>query len=194
MTPFEVYREYLALRNHFTSDSYDYFKYGGKGSATIDSFNKRKDKFFFEKLAKHRDPSGFMLANFLKNNKAWIRDIAYAEDAENNYIEWLKRKQSLTFLISDDLEKLQFPFDANFTVKDGQLSSILVLYLGGTLHLETLCVLTDLVGCIKYWDKQLKGNIVWEEVGRTIKKYTPFIRYDREKVKKLVVDFFIDAE
>lgn len=193
MTPFEVYREYITLKKHFTTDSYDYFKYKGKGRVSVDSFNKRKDRLFFEKLAKHKDPSGFVLASLLKNNNAWIRDIAYSEDAENNYIEWLKRKQSLTFLISEDLEKLQFPFDANFVVKDGQLSPILVTYLGGTLHLETLCVLADLAGCIKYWDKQLKDNIVWQEIGRTIKKYTPFIRYDKEKVKKIVLDFFIDA-
>jgi len=27
MMPFDVYREYLALKNHFTKDNYDYFKY-----------------------------------------------------------------------------------------------------------------------------------------------------------------------
>jgi hypothetical protein len=35
MTPFEVYKKYLALKNHFTKDSYDYFKYGGKVSASV---------------------------------------------------------------------------------------------------------------------------------------------------------------
>ena len=30
MTGFEVYKMYLALKNHFTKDKYDYQKYNGK--------------------------------------------------------------------------------------------------------------------------------------------------------------------
>jgi hypothetical protein len=190
MTPFEVYRDYLALRNHFNSDSYDYFKYQGKGSAKIDSFNKRKDKFFFEKVAKHRDPHHFMLANFVENPRSWIRDIAYSDSSEKVYLDWLKRKESLTYLIQNDLDKLKLPFDSNFLVEDAQLNYILTLRLGGVIGLETTCVLTDMVGCYGYWDKHLKDNVVWQDMGRVIKKYTPFIKYDKEKVKKIVVDFF----
>jgi hypothetical protein len=101
MTPFEVYRDYIALRNHFNSKSYDYFKYGGKSSGNVDSFNKRKDKFFFEKLAKHRDPHHLMLANFAVNPKSWIKEMAYSENAEAVYMDWLKRSQSLTHNVQD---------------------------------------------------------------------------------------------
>lgn len=190
MTPFEVYRDYLALRNHFNSSSYDYFKYQGKGSASADSFNKRKDRFFFEKLAKHRDPHGFMLANFVNDPKTWIRDMAYSDASEKVYLGWLKRKDSLTYTLKSDLAKLSFPFDSNFTVKDGQLSYILVLLLGDEINVETVCILMDLVGCYPYWNKQLKDDVVWQEVGQRIKKYAPFVKYDREKVKGIVLDFF----
>ena len=50
MTGFDCYRTYLAFKNHFTKDNFDYFKYGGKTNATTTSFNKRKDKYFFEKM------------------------------------------------------------------------------------------------------------------------------------------------
>lgn len=194
MTPFEVYRDYLALRNHFNSDSYDYFKYQGKSSIGKDSFTSRKDRFFFEKVAKHKDPHGFMLANFVHNPKSWIRDMAYSDDAERIYLDWLKRKESLSYVISNDLDKLQFPFDSNFVVKDGQHSYLLTLYLGNKIALETICVLTDLIKCIPYWDKQLKDDFVWKQTRIPIKKYTPFIRYDSAKMKKIVLDFFRDAE
>jgi hypothetical protein len=49
MSAFEVYKDYLALKNHFSNKNYDYFKYKGKVRTSIDSFNKRKDKIFFEK-------------------------------------------------------------------------------------------------------------------------------------------------
>jgi hypothetical protein len=193
MTPSEVYQDYMALRRHFNSSSYDYFKYYGKVRGDAEnSFNKRKDKFFFEKVAKHRDPHGFMLANFVKYPKTWIRDIAYSDGAEKTYQDWLKRKESLTYLLQNDLNKLQFPFDRNFAIEDRQLSHLLVLYLGGEINIETACILTDLVGCYRYWNKQLKEDVIWQEIGQLIKKYTPFVNYDKEKVNKIVLDFFVE--
>jgi hypothetical protein len=68
-TAYEAYKDYLALRNHFNNEKYDYFLYNGKVSGSVASFEKRKDRFFFEKLAKHRDPHGLMVANFVYNPK-----------------------------------------------------------------------------------------------------------------------------
>jgi len=49
VTPFETYQHYLSLKNHFTNPKYDFFKYGAKTRASVTSFNKRKDKYWFEK-------------------------------------------------------------------------------------------------------------------------------------------------
>lgn len=194
MTPYEVYKDYLALRNHFNHASYDYFKYLKKSSANSDSFQRRKDKFFFEKMAKHRDPHGFMLANFVHDPKSWIRDMAYSDSAEAIYTSWLKKKDGLTYFIKSDLGKLAQPFDANFKIEDGQQPPILIQLLASELSLETVCVLVDLVGCWKYWNKELSEDVVWQEVGERIKKYTPFLQYDKPKIKKIVVDYFRDSE
>ena len=40
VTPFETYQSYLSMKNHFTNRKYDFFRYGGKSSATVTSFNK----------------------------------------------------------------------------------------------------------------------------------------------------------
>ena len=52
MSPFEVYQNYLSLKSHFSNPKYDYFKYNKKVRATLTSFNKRKDKYFFEKSSR----------------------------------------------------------------------------------------------------------------------------------------------
>ena len=52
VTPFETYQSYLSMKNHFTNRKYDFFRYGGKSSATVTSFNKRKDKYWFENIKK----------------------------------------------------------------------------------------------------------------------------------------------
>ena len=52
VTPFETYQHYLSLKNHFTNPKYDFFKYGAKTRASVTSFNKRKDKYWFEKTSR----------------------------------------------------------------------------------------------------------------------------------------------
>ena len=49
VTPFECYKTYVAMKQHFTKDKYDYFKYGGKSRASATSFKSRKDRLFFRK-------------------------------------------------------------------------------------------------------------------------------------------------
>ena len=39
---FDVYKTYLAVKLHFASDSYDYYKYGGKVNAKLDTFTREK--------------------------------------------------------------------------------------------------------------------------------------------------------
>ena len=54
MMPFDCYKIYLALKNHFTRDSYDYHKYNGRTRATVEAFYKRKDRFWFEKMCRKK--------------------------------------------------------------------------------------------------------------------------------------------
>jgi hypothetical protein len=82
MTAYDCFKEYLSLKNHFTKDSYDYFKYNGKVRTNLSSFEKRKDKIFFHKLAKHENVHGFLVANLVHNPKTWIKELAYSEEAE----------------------------------------------------------------------------------------------------------------
>lgn len=192
-TAYEAYKDYLALRNHFNSPGYDYFKYKGKVSGSVASFEKRKDRFFFEKLAKHRDPHGLMVANFINNPKTWVKDIAYSEDAFKTYEAWVKKLQSLTYLVIEDAKKLNSNFDSNFLVKNGEHPLILRLYLGEQITLETLVVLCNIVDCIKYWEKKMNGDPIWEETSLKIKKYRPFVKYDAIKIKQKIIDIFQEA-
>ena len=36
--PFDTYKAYLGLKNHFTKSNYDYHRYGGKSRASLQSF------------------------------------------------------------------------------------------------------------------------------------------------------------
>jgi len=187
MNSFEVYQLYISLKNHFTQKSYDFFKYNGKTSAKVSSFETRKDKVFFQKLAKHNDPKNFLLANLLEDPKAWIRDIAYSDKAEDTYKQWIKKAQSLTYVFKSDLSKLNEDFNSNFTVEEYDHPHLLKLYLRKEIELETLIMIADITGCIKSWDKKMVDDPIWDRVKMKITKYKPFINYDHEKIKEIIV-------
>ena len=101
LSPFDTYKEYLAYKNHFTKEKYDYQRYGGKSRAKIDSFYKRKDRYFFEKMSrKYKDPEikDFFLANFVNTDNPeglWIGNII--RSGEGVYKEWQRRQQSMYY-------------------------------------------------------------------------------------------------
>lgn len=193
MTPYEVFQDYVALKQHFTSKSYDFFKYHGKTrAATPDNYNHRKDKIFFMKLAKHKDPRNFLVANFVESDK-WIGDLAYNESAQENYVNWQKRTQSLTYIFSNEIKQLPEPLNHNFVVKDHQHPKALRLYLSKQISIETLIILIDIVRCWSHWQKELEDDIIWKEVSLKLVKYKPFLSYDRTKMKQVLLDYFSEV-
>jgi hypothetical protein len=194
MSAYECYKEYVALKQHFTNPSYDYFKYNGKVRVTNPAaFETNKDKLFYMKLAKHDDPRNLIVANLLENSKLWIRDIAYKEEAYQIYNDWLKRQQSLMYMFTQELNKLDEEFDSNFKVESHKQPNVMKLYLRKEISLETLVMLVDSVRCISYWSKKLEYDPFAEEVLLKIQKYRPFINYDKEKVKKVLLDKYSNA-
>ena len=110
VTPFETYQAYLGMKSHFTNPKYDFIKYGGKSRATLTSFNKRKDKYWFEKTSrKYSDQEviDFLLSNFVNATNPqnlWIGEII--NSGERTYAEWKMRQQSLTYMFTEQSSTL----------------------------------------------------------------------------------------
>jgi len=51
-TGFAAFALYNALKTHFTSTSYDFFKYNGKTNVSKETFMKHKSKYQFYKLSR----------------------------------------------------------------------------------------------------------------------------------------------
>ena len=192
MDEFEAYKLYVTLKNHFSKPSYNYFKYNGKSNLKYDSFVKRKDKIFFQKLAKNEDITNFLIANISINNKLWIKDLAYSEEAETVYKQLLKRQSSLSYIFKQELSKLDDNFDNNFIVEDNSHPKLLKFYLSKDITLETLCILLEMTGAMKQWNKKLQYDPIWDEIKLKVEKYTPFIKYDKDRIKKICLDYYTD--
>jgi hypothetical protein len=190
MAPFEVYCEYLALKNHFSNPKYDYFKYNKKVRATITSFNKRRDKYWFEKTSrKYKDQEivDFLVSNFAAAtsvNQVWIGEII--NSGERTYAEWKKRRQSSTYLFKEQSNELlsENELEKLFDCSKGH-PVLLKEYLSGRLSLENFVIYDKIFHFSKNFDKNL-NDPVWETVSLKLKKYGPFLNIDVFSYKKLL--------
>ena len=196
VTPFEVYKTYLALKNHFTKDSYDYFKYCGKSRASLDSFHKRKDRYFFERMSRQKtddEIKAYFVANFAESSDSqnlWIGEII--RSGESVYKDWLKKIQSLSYLFKTESEVFirKDNFESLFDCKNGQHPDILKKYLQKAVSLETLVILDVILNYSSKFDKKL-SDPVWETVGLKIKKYKPFLNIDESKFKQILKEIVL---
>jgi hypothetical protein len=193
VTPFEAYRTFIALKAHFES-GYDYIKNSGKTQhITPETFKQRTDAAYFNKIARHKDASNFMLANFVGNAISYAGDLA-TEKADSVYINWLKRQQAITHIFTEDCNKLLTNFDENFIVKNGQRPYALKLYSQNQISIETLIILNDICKFFPHWNKAITETIIWPSIYKKCIKYKPFFRYDITKCKKILRDKFTGDE
>ena len=192
VTPFETYQTYLSMKNHFTNHKYDFFTYGGKSRATMTSFNKRKDKYWFEKTSRKysdQEITDFLLANFVTADtpqNLWIGEII--NSGEKTYADWMKRQQSLTYLFKEQSTELlsEKKLEEVFNCSKGH-PIVLKKYLGGEISLETLTIMEKIFSFVKNFDKTLQDP-VWESVSLKIRKYLPFLNINVFNYKKILRD------
>jgi hypothetical protein len=190
VTPFEVYQNYLSLKSHFTNPKYDYFKYNKKVRATLTSFNRRKDKYFFERTSRKlsdKEVVDFLVSNFVASDNPsnlWIGSLI--NGGEQVYTEWMRRQQSLSYLFKEQSNELfsQTKLEDALNCSKGH-PPILKSFLSGKICLETLVIYDKIFGFSKKFDKKLLDP-VWETVSLKIVKYAPFLNTDIFQYKRIL--------
>ena len=199
VTPFDTYKSYLGLKNHFTRKSYDYHKYCGKSRASLQSFYKRKDRFFFEKLSRQKDDSeviDFFVSNFVSCDDPqtlWIGEIM--QNGEGNYTQWKKRVQSLTYIFREEVSAAfdKKNFDRMFEIEGSKHPLLVKEHLQKNISLETMIILNMILGYKNNFDKKLKDP-VWEFLSMRMDKYNSFIHIDVFKYKKILKEIVCGGE
>ncbi|NDA79066.1 MAG: hypothetical protein EBY07_15090 [Actinobacteria bacterium] len=195
MNSFNVYKTYLALKLHFTTDTYDVFEKQGRVRASAKSFNTRKDLFSIEKISKKYSDAeivDFLVSNFITGDR-W--GGVFDASAHETYLTWLGRQERLAYQFNEDLLYL-----CNHSTKWSDLLDcrktshpyIIRAFLGNHICIETLTILDVLSG------KQITGldlndTIVWPALKRIVTKYAPFLRFDDQKFRSVFGQRFTDA-
>jgi hypothetical protein len=190
MTPFEAYRLFHSLKLHFTSESYSYLKYNGrsKASSNIKLFERRNDKLFYARLAKHTSPKDLVVSNFLSPTfSGWVGDVLTPQ-AEQLYAEWVKRNQSLTYTFKSEIASFADDFVDNITPKHGQYPKLLVLYNQGVISPETLVIVDKFIGLFDDRWTLIADTIIWPKTSLRLRKYRDLCNFDLFKTKKILAE------
>tara|TARA_B100000686_G_C16771034_1_gene965165 strand:- start:1382 stop:1984 length:603 start_codon:yes stop_codon:yes gene_type:complete len=200
MNSYESYTLYLAIKLHFTSDTYDFYKHNAKVNSSFNTFLKRNDRFFFHKLTtkyNKEEMLDYFVSNFFHNSKTWIGNLVRA-DGETIYNKWTKYNQSFTYnfrgdcvLLNNTINDGGIRFDDLFHVVNGQHPKLLRLFLSEKISVQTLIILDKVLSFIKKWDKDIDENVIWPEKSFKIKKLKPFVNFNLTKCKFIMKEIFV---
>ena len=184
----EVLQYYTALKLHFGSQGYDFFQYKGQVRYPLD-LDKRKDKWQIQKIAKHPDPMGLMVANFSVNPHVWTGDII-SDIGLKTYTAWRKRLESLSYTFKSDLGRFKADLASNIAVPPNTHPYAFKLLLGGHVCLETIVILDHFLDLYTLWDSKLKDDLAWQAIKQSIVKYRPFVNFNRIACGKMIREQF----
>ena len=175
MDPFDVYKIYLALKLHFTTESYDITKHKFAAKGKKETFLKRKDLMVLRKLARDYDRQtiiDILVSNFVTGDR-W--GGMFDTEAMKTYERWKARQQSIGYTFEQDLNTIQTRMDIenieDATV-DNQHPLILKMLLGRQITLETVVILNKKLNfCNDY-----KDDLILKDTCLLINKYSPFMK------------------
>jgi hypothetical protein len=198
MTGLEAYKLFTSLNNHFSQMSYDYFKYGGNVTIKPETFENHKNRFRYEALAKKltgktkEDQENFVVANLIEiKGKAWIGSLA--GDADEIYLRWRGRVESLQYNLTNEIKLLLEDHSFNELFKCGEHDhpEILKAYMRGDVSLETFVALDMCVNFVPKMSENLGDDRNWLLVKNKAFKYKPFIQrlgIDTTKLSKIIME------
>lgn len=182
---YEAYKLYLALQRHF-STGYDYFKYNGKVNCSTAAYEKRHDKWSFEKLTKimERDQFvDFFVANFIEDPKMWIKNM---EKSRLDRYNALYKNIAKNFKQDLEVIKQQGPYQCIEVTKD--IPRIYKLVLQNDIKIESVILMDTLFPFVEKHHKEVDIPFVFPEMMQKIEKYRPFVINKTADQKDLLHD------
>lgn len=189
---FQTYKYFMAVKLHLTTDRYDVFKSNGKVSGSRQTFEKRNDRFLFEKLGRKFSQPRELIEYFVANIAYGNKNVIYSSDSDSNYETWVKRKESRTYSFTQDLRTIQTHIESNNLKFENlfdthnNVPELLKLYVGGHISMETMVIIDEFESYLPNW-KSLA--LVWGDQLRILNKIKNFVKYDKDKLKSIYQHF-----
>ena len=180
MTPFHVYRLYLAVKFHFTSEKYDIFETRGAVKCTEEGFRKVRGKGRFDVLAKYvlKEPKDAV--QFFVANAVYDTNIYDQEESVAAWTQWNKNKQMMTQLVLDDIHALRSLTPNLRDAFSGEFPMAIKMMNRKELNIESIAVLDRFLHFTSQdsWTK----NLIHPKLHVKIKKLQRFIKVNEQLI------------
>jgi hypothetical protein len=160
MNGYQAYQIYQSLKLHFTTD-YDAVKYNYKTAVKQDTFERRRDRYFFEKLSRRYDKETlihYFTANLIHNPNMWIGDMK-----ESIYNDYVARYDKLTYMLTQDMNLMSekgYTFDQICKTTDNNSKNPLLESLrSDEINLESVALVDILVNFLNKLKEDLNDPL-----------------------------------
>ena len=191
LKPIAVYKLYLVMKNHFAG-RYDAIKYKWEIKITEKAFEKRRDKYFFKKLAERftfKEIYLILLSNMVANPDFWVGDVD--EDTIVFYRQYIGKLRRIDNIFVDDVKNLYefsrmkgIPLSTVFqySVKSST-SYISKLVQSGVISYESFLILDSFLDIINKHD-EIATDFVWNEFSKKLNAYRKLVEISNEEIVK----------
>lgn len=200
MDGYQTYQAYLAIKAHFTTDSFDATRYG-KTKANYNSFEKRNDKSFFNYIAKRftdQEIKPFFISNMIKGDQ-YIIDLADdLDESIKTFHGWKKRMGRLKYLFENDCKNIKsfmdekgVSFDETFNANKKKYPIVMRLMMENHISLETYVVLEKVFNLSKQYNKTYLDDHIYDSYALRVRKYCSYFKMvDVKEYKGILKDIF----
>lgn len=182
MNGHKAYSIYRAVGLHFTQEKYDAFKYNFKANIKSATFEKRNDRYIFDKIARRypneNDLKLFFVDNIMSDN-VWVGDMS-----DEVYEKRNAHRQALSYnyekeikIIREEAYKYNLDFDGVCKPNSNKTDNILLnLYMSQKVSADTIAIIDHFVSFIKSLKNELNDPLEIAQSNLLIlSKYQKFI-------------------
>lgn len=188
MDGFKAFKYYTAIKLHYTNPKFDVFVNRGRVKGSFSSFTNRNDRMLFEKIARQfpndKDCIQYIAANFMYGNPNLVY---HADEAMDNYKEYIRRKQAITRIFAVDLATI-IDSGADYDFSGQKIPDVIQLLMAKKISLETIVILNDMDGIVEKMKQSSVALLMGDELLK-IEKSKGFVKYDSYKVMGLYQNF-----
>lgn len=187
MTPFQVYKIYLAVKLHVTNKKYDIFEYRGAVKVTQIGFEKSRGAGRFYALAKYQLHEPKDAVQFFIANAAYDTDIFDNLESAEAHRKWVKNKEMMTQLILDDISKLTENVNDLDAVFEGEIPLAIKLLNRKEINIESLIALNSVMQFTSW--SNWYNNLTYPKIALKLDKLQRFVTFNKERIMKEVNEY-----
>lgn len=195
VTPEEVKEKYQAVKLHFSSKNYDYFKYQGKVKK-----NNFADIIPYTIISKGKyktDFPDFFIPGLFQNPKVNI-EYFMNEDYLKIWKYWKSYQTSPIYFFKEELIEVesylnnkQIDYNSLFKISENELPLLYKFLIKSQISPQTVIYLDQVLNFRKTFSRKVTENIMFPKLDKRIQKISSFIRnQDSDKLKKVVKEIF----